>query len=48
MLMALSSRHNDDKLDIVAGLSIHEKLHLVHTQPLVKWQKKYAYDKQIK
>ena len=35
--------NNDDKLDIVAGLSIHEKLHLVHTQPLVKWERDYAY-----
>jgi len=35
---------DDDKLDVVAGLSIHEKLHLVHTQPLTKWEKKYAYD----
>jgi cobalamin biosynthesis protein CobT len=34
---------NDDKLDIVAGLSIHEKLHLVHTHPLTKWEKNYAY-----
>ena len=32
-------RDNDDKLDVVAGLSIHEKLHLVHTPPLVKWEK---------
>ena len=40
-------KNSDDKLDIVAGLSIHEKLHLVHTQPLVKWQKKYAYDKRL-
>jgi uncharacterized protein with von Willebrand factor type A (vWA) domain len=40
-------KNSDDKLDIVAGLSIHEKLHLVHTQPLVQWQKKYAYDKRL-
>ncbi len=38
---------SDTNLDIVAGLSIHEKLHLVHTQPLVKWQKKYSYDKRL-
>ena len=33
---------NDDNLDILAGLSIHEKLHLVHTQPLVTWERKYG------
>ena len=38
---------NDDKLDVVAGLSIHEKLHLVHTKPLVKWQREYADDKYL-
>ena len=27
---------NDDKLDVVAGLAIHEKLHLVHSKPLMK------------
>ena len=32
-------RDDDDKLDVVAGLSIHEKLHLVHTQPLIKWER---------
>ena len=26
---------NDDKLDVVAGLAIHEKLHLVHSKPLL-------------
>jgi len=26
---------NDDKLDVVAGLAIHEKLHLVHSEPLM-------------
>ena len=38
---------NDDKLDVVAGLSIHEKLHLVHTQPLIKWEKNYTYEKRL-
>ena len=38
---------NDDKLDVVAGLSIHEKLHLVHTKPLIKWEKAYAYGKNL-
>ena len=37
-------KNNDDKLDIVSGLAIHEKLHLVHTKPLVKWEKDYAYE----
>ena len=40
-------RDNDDKLDVVAGLSIHEKLHLVHTAPLVKWEKAYSDDKRL-
>ena len=40
-------KDSDANLDIVAGLSIHEKLHLVHTQPLVKWQKTYAYDNRL-
>jgi len=38
---------NDDKLDVVAGLSIHEKLHLVHTAPLVAWEKKYGSDNDL-
>ena len=33
---------DDDKLDVVAGLAIHEKLHLVHTKPLLKWETQYA------
>ena len=37
-------KKSDDKLDTVAGLAIHEKLHLVHTQPLVRWEKQYARD----
>ena len=40
-------KDSDANLDIVAGLSIHEKLHLVHTQPLVKWQKNYAYTNRL-
>ena len=40
-------KDSDANLDIVAGLSIHEKLHLVHTKPLVKWQKQYVYDKRL-
>jgi len=38
-------RDDDDKLDVVAGLSIHEKLHLVHTQPLIKWEREYQQSK---
>ena len=34
--------HDDDKLDVLAGLSIHEKLHLVHTKPLTKWERQYS------
>jgi hypothetical protein len=37
-------KRNDDKLDIVSGLAIHEKLHLVHTQPLIRWEKEYTRD----
>ena len=36
--------NGDDKLDVLAGLSIHEKLHLVHTKPLTKWERDYAYE----
>ena len=39
--------NDDTNLDIVAGLSIHEKLHLVHTKPLVAWEKKYTYDNNL-
>jgi hypothetical protein len=38
---------NDDKLDVLAGLSIHEKLHLVHTKPLTKWERDYAYENNL-
>ena len=34
-------RHNDKKLDILAGLAIHEKLHVIHSTPLMRWQKQY-------
>jgi hypothetical protein len=40
-------KNNDDKLDTVAGLAIHEKLHLVHTKPLVRWEKNYAYENDL-
>ena len=32
-------RNNDNKLDILAGLAIHEKLHVIHSYPLLKWQR---------
>jgi len=40
-------KDNDDKLDTVAGLAIHEKLHLVHTKPLIRWEKNYAYEQEL-
>jgi hypothetical protein len=40
-------KSNDDKLDTVAGLAIHEKLHLVHSQPLVRWEKQYIRDNDL-
>ena len=40
-------QEDDDKLDIVAGLSIHEKLHLVHTQPLTRWEGDYSRDERL-
>ena len=30
---------NDSKLDVVSGLAIHEKLHVIHSKPLHRWQK---------
>ena len=30
---------NDSKLDVVSGLAIHEKLHVIHSKPLHVWQK---------
>ena len=32
-------RHSDTKLDILAGLAIHEKLHVIHSTPLMRWQR---------
>ena len=34
-------QNDDDKLDVVSGLAIHEKLHLIHTAPLLQWEKEY-------
>ena len=30
---------NDSKLDVISGLAIHEKLHVIHSVPLHRWQK---------
>ena len=38
-------KDSDDNLDITAGLAIHEKLHLIHTKPIVQWEKEYKYEK---
>ena len=32
-------QNNDNKLDVVSGLAIHEKLHVIHSKPLHRWQK---------
>jgi len=32
-------RLNDNKLDTLAGLAIHEKLHVIHSMPLMTWQR---------
>ena len=37
-------RTNDTKLDILAGLAIHEKLHVIHSTPLMKWQRNIRND----
>ena len=37
-------KRNDDNLDIASGLAIHEKLHLIHSKPLLKWEKKVRGD----
>ncbi len=36
-------KESDDNLDICAGLAIHEKLHLIHSKPLLKWERDYNY-----
>ena len=36
---------NSNKLDVVSGLAIHEKLHVIHSVPLHEWQRSQeAYD----
>jgi hypothetical protein len=37
-------KKNDDFLDIASGLAIHEKLHLIHSRPLLKWESKTRAD----
>ena len=37
-------RYNDDKLDTLAGLAIHEKLHVIHSMPLMKWQREVRHE----
>ena len=32
-------KDDDSKLDVVSGLAIHEKLHVIHSQSLYRWQK---------
>ena len=34
-------RRSDKNLDVVCGLAIHEKLHVIHSKPLYAWQKRY-------
>ena len=37
-------RGSDTNLDVVCGLAIHEKLHVIHSKPLYQWQKQYFRD----
>ena len=37
-------QHDDEKLDVVSGLAIHEKLHLIHSKDLMEWERKQKYD----
>ena len=40
-------RKSDSNLDITAGLAIHEKLHLIHSKPLLKWERAYRIDNNL-
>ena len=40
-------KEDDSNLDITAGLAIHEKLHLIHTKPLLKWEHDFSYEKKM-
>ena len=37
-------KKNDDNLDIASGLAIHEKLHLIYSKPLLKWERDKTSD----
>ena len=37
-------KDNDDKLDVLSGLAIHEKLHVIHSKPLMRWQSDKRYE----
>ena len=37
-------KDNDDKLDVLSGLAIHEKLHVIHSKPLMRWQNDKKYE----
>jgi len=37
-------KDNDDKLDVLSGLAIHEKLHVIHSKPLMAWQNDKKYE----
>ena len=32
-------QNNDNKLDVISGLAIHEKLHVIHSKSLNRWQR---------
>ena len=40
-------KENDDNLDITAGLSIHEKLHLIHSKPMIRWEKDFRIERDL-
>ena len=40
-------KDSDDNLDITAGLAVHEKLHLIHTKPILNWERDYVSDKRL-
>jgi len=37
-------KDDDEKLDVCAGIAIHEKLHLIHTEPIKNWEHTYSQD----
>ena len=40
-------RESEDNLDITSGLAIHEKLHLIHSKGIDKWEREYIYDNNL-